>query len=89
MNETPALSTEEAIKVEAFGFDKPEPKYAPARPSGDKPYVVEKSGWGKKSTVIGWGRTPAMARWNAFGRMGIGEHITATRRATPTDLAVR
>ena len=61
-------------------------KYAPPREDGKKPYVVEQSGWGRKRERIGWGKTVAEAKHNAFGRPGVGEYITGCRRATPEDM---
>jgi hypothetical protein len=61
-------------------------KYAPANEAGDKPYVVEQSGWGRRRTRVVYARTVAEAKHRAFGRQGVGEHITGCRRATPDDL---
>ncbi len=61
-------------------------KYAPAREDGNKPYVVTQSGWGKTRSRIGWGKTVAEAKYQAFGRQAIGEYITGCRRATPDDM---
>lgn len=63
------------------------PKYAPANERGEKPYVVEQSGWGRKRSKVAYGKTPAEAKYRAFGRQGVGEYITGCRRATPEDLA--
>lgn len=61
-------------------------KFVPAREGGDKPYVITSSSWGRTTTRIGWGKTPTEARWDAFGRMGVAEYITGTRRATLEDM---
>lgn len=61
-------------------------KYAPANDAGEKPYVVEQSGWGRKRSRIVYAPDPASAKFRAFGRQGVGEHITGCRRATPDDL---
>ena len=60
--------------------------YAPADEHGDKPYVVEQSGWGRKRTRVVYARTAAEAKHRAFGRQGVGEYITGCRRARPGDL---
>jgi hypothetical protein len=62
-------------------------KYAPANQDGEKPYVVEKSGWGRKRSKVIYARTVAEAKHRAFGRLGVGEYITGCRRATPEDMA--
>jgi hypothetical protein len=61
-------------------------KYAPARENGKKPYVVTKGGWGRSLDRIGWGETASDAKYDAFGRMGVGEYVTGCRRATPQDM---
>lgn len=62
------------------------PKYAPANENGEKPYVVERSGWGRKRTKVVYAATVADAKYRAFGRLGTGEYITGCRRATPEDM---
>ena len=61
-------------------------KYASARENGDKPYVVTRHGWGRESNRIGWGKTAASAKHDAFGRLGTGEYLTGCRRATDADM---
>jgi hypothetical protein len=60
--------------------------YAPADEKGDKPFVVERSGWGKKSSRLVYAANVSQAKFKAFGRMGTGEYITGCRRATPEDV---
>lgn len=60
-------------------------KYAPANDKGEKPYLVEQSGWGKRRTRVVYAPNPAAAKHRAFGRQG-GEGKTGCRRATPDDL---
>lgn len=62
-------------------------KYAPANQAGEKPYVVEQSGWGRKRSKVVYAKTAAEAKYRAYGRQGVGERITGCRRATPEDLA--
>ena len=61
-------------------------KYAPANEAGDKPYVVEKAGWGRKQSKVVYAPNVSAAKYRAFGRMGTGEYITGCRRATPEDV---
>lgn len=63
-------------------------KYAPPNENGEKPYVVEQSGWGRKRSKVVYADTAAAAKYRAFGRQGVGEYITGCRRATPDDIAV-
>ena len=61
--------------------------YAPANDKGEKPYVVEQAGWGRKRSKVVYANTPAEAKYRAYGRQGVGEYIIGCRRATPEDLA--
>lgn len=63
-----------------------QPKYAPAREGGAKPYVIVKWGRGREYKKIGWGHSPSEAAYDAYRRMGTGEYITRKRRATPADM---
>lgn len=60
-------------------------KYAPANEAGEKPYVVECFGWGRKRSVVVYAKTATEAKHRAFGRRGVGEHISGCRRATPEE----
>lgn len=64
-------------------------KYAPQNEAGEKPYVVERSGWGRKTTRVVYAENATAAKHRAFGRMGTGEYITGCRRATPNDIESR
>lgn len=61
-------------------------KYAPANELGEKPYVVEQAGWGRRRTRVVYAHTVADAKIRAFGRQGVGEYIVGCRRAKPEDM---
>lgn len=63
---------------------KKEPKYAPAREDGLKPWVVERHEWGHKSERIHHAKSASAAEYDAVGRQ---RHVSAkARRATPEDM---
>lgn len=64
-------------------------KYAPANEAGEKPYVVEQTGWGRKRAKVAYGTSVSDAKYRAFGRQGVGEYVTGCRRATPADLELQ
>ena len=61
-------------------------KYAPADDYGRKPYVVTKWHWSREVSKVVYTADAKEARWTAWGRMGVGEHIVNVRRATPADV---
>ena len=61
-------------------------KYAPANEAGDKPYVVEKAGWGRRQSMVVYALNASAAEYRALRRLGNGEYITGCRRATPEDV---
>jgi hypothetical protein len=61
-------------------------KYAPANDEGLKPYVVTRKGWRSESTKVVYADTPTIAKFLAFGRMGVGQYVSECRRATPGDI---
>jgi hypothetical protein len=61
-----------------------EPKYAPARADGLKPWYVEVIDWGRKSERIVYAKSRADAEYRANGRL---RYMSArARRATPDDI---
>lgn len=61
-------------------------KYAPANTAGEKPYVVTMRSWGRERSKLVYADSATSAKYLAFGRLGTGEYITSTRRATAADL---
>lgn len=61
-----------------------EPRYAPARADGMKPWVVIRREWGRQTTLIVWAETSRAARYEVVGRQ---RHVKAEAfRATPADM---
>lgn len=60
-------------------------KYAPPREDGLKPWVVEKSEWGRKDERLVWAESRSQAEYEVKGRM---RYVYAKgRRATPEDVS--
>ena len=65
----------------------PDPRYAPAREDGTKPYVVTVLSSGKTSDRLVYARDRGGARYVAIRvRDYQGHHVQACRRATPEDV---
>lgn len=64
--------------------DARDPKYAPAREDGLKPWHATISEWGKERTKIVYAESAAYARHEAVG--GMRYTSARVRRATPQDI---
>lgn len=63
-----------------------QPKYAPARADGEKPWVVTVYRWGTTTDRLVYAEDKPTARYRAVGRAGVAIYVSRIRRATPSDI---
>lgn len=63
--------------------------YAPADESGNKPFLVTISDWGRVRTELVYAIDSTTAKYAATGPKMTGIYVTNVRRATPEDVTER